>query len=121
VNEGVGCLTCGSDNVEAGVKLRPKDLRDYFASTVQTEDPRVLMSLMRHTNLTTTTKYIQAVRERMREAVRGFGIPAPILDATLDATQNSLPRYKTVQVCNSRIPEKMIPYVVNEENGERIN
>jgi hypothetical protein len=57
----------------------------------------------------------------MREAVRGFGKPAPILDATLDATQNSLPRYKTAQLCNSRIPEKMISSVVNGENGERIN
>ena len=31
------------------------------------------MSLMRHTNLTTTTKYIQAVRERMKDAVSGLG------------------------------------------------
>jgi len=73
VHEGIGCLVCGSSKVKAGVKLRPKDLRDYFASTVKTDDPRVLMSLMRHTNLTTTTKYLQAVRERMKDAVSGFG------------------------------------------------
>jgi integrase len=93
VTEGVGCLACGSSNVEAGVKLRPKDLRDYFASTVKTDDSRVLMALMRHTNLTTTTKYIQAVRERMKDAVSGFGLEnstAKNLDTTLDTTQNGL-------------------------------
>ena len=73
MNEGIGCLACGSSKIKAGVKLRPKDLRDYFASTVKTDDPRVLMSLMRHTNLTTTTKYLQAVRKRMKDAVSGFG------------------------------------------------
>ena len=50
-------------------KLRPKDMRDIFASTVETDDARVLMALMRHTNLTTTTKYLRAMHERMKEAV----------------------------------------------------
>ena len=73
-----------------GIKLVPKDLRDYFASTVETDDPRVLMSLMRHTNLTTTTKYLRAMHERMKEAVSGLG-------ATLGASQNSSRGQKTVQ------------------------
>jgi integrase len=73
VNEGVGCVTCGSKNIKAGVKLRPKDMRDYFASTVQTDDPRVLMTLMRHTNLTTTTKYLRAMNDRMKDAVSNLG------------------------------------------------
>ena len=73
MSEAVGCLACGSINIKPGITLKPKDMRDYFASTVHTDDPRVLMSLMRHTNLTTTTKYLQANRERMKEAVSGLG------------------------------------------------
>jgi integrase len=81
---------CKAEKFRGGIKLAPKDMRDYFASTVQTDDPRVLMSLMRHTNLTTTTKYLRAMHERMKEAVSGLG-------ATLGASQNALPGQKTVQ------------------------
>jgi hypothetical protein len=91
VDEGIGCVACGSGTIRKGVKLRPKDMRDCFASTVQTDDTRVLMALMRHTNLTTTTKYIQAVHERMKDAVSGLGKTSrgtsdKILGATLGAT-----------------------------------
>jgi hypothetical protein len=48
-------------------------MQDYFASTAQTDDSRVLMSLMRHTNLTTTTTYIRAVYEHMKDAVKNLG------------------------------------------------
>jgi integrase len=89
---------CKKENFRGGVHLKPKDLRDYFASTVQTDDPRVLMSLMRHTNLTTTTKYLRAMHERMKEAVSGLGAnPDKSLGATLGATQNSLPGQKSVE------------------------
>jgi integrase len=102
VDEGVGCVACGSSNIKPGVKFRPKDMRDYFASTVQTDDPRVLMSLMRHTNLTTTTKYLRAMHERMKEAVSGLGKTSSetsdkILGATLGASQNALRGQKTAQ------------------------
>jgi hypothetical protein len=102
VSEAIGCLACGSINIKAGVKLRPKDLRDYFASTVKTYAPRVLMSLMRHTNLTTTTKYLQANRERIKAAVSGLGeisskTSDKILEATLEASQNALQGQKTVE------------------------
>ena len=102
VNERVGCFACGSSNVKAGIKLRPKDMRDYFASTVETDDPRVLMSLMRHTNLTTTTKYLRAMHERMKEAVSGLGATSSktsdkFLGATLGASQNSLQGQKTAE------------------------
>ena len=73
VEEGIGCAVCGSSNIRKGVKLVPKDLRDYFATTVETDDPRVLMALMRHTNLTTTTKYLRAMTESMKDAVSGLG------------------------------------------------
>jgi hypothetical protein len=121
VTEGVGCLACGSSNVEAGVKLRPKDLRDYFASSVKTDDPRVLMALMRHTNLTTTTKYIQAVRERMKDAVSGFGVEnstAKNLDTALDTTQNGLGRYKTAKNSISAIPTKLVSYELSEGKND---
>ena len=102
VDEGVGCTACGSTNILKGIELRPKDMRDYFASTVDTKDARVLMALMRHTNLTTTTTYIRAVHERMKEAVSRLGKPSSetlprILGATLGASQNAVPGQKTVQ------------------------
>jgi integrase len=122
VTEGIGCLTCGSSEMRAGVKLRPKDLRDYFASTVETKDPRVLMALMRHTNLTTTTKYLQAVRERMKDAVNGFGMTnGYTLDTTLDTSHNGQGPSKTVQDCNSPISVKVLSYQPSGENGVGIN
>src|SRR5215510_11044574 len=63
------------ENYPGGVRLKPKDLRDYFASEVasQVNDPSVVMKLLRHTNLTTTTKYLRVVEERMHEAVKNLG------------------------------------------------
>jgi len=60
---------------KTGIKLTPKDLRDYFASEVSSkvQDPNVIMRLLRHTNLTTTTKYLRVVEDRMAEAVKGIG------------------------------------------------
>ena len=48
------------------------------------------MSLMRHTNFTTTTKYLRAMHERMKEAVSGPG-------ATLGASQNTVPSQKSAE------------------------
>jgi len=64
-----------ADNYPGGVRLKPKDLRDYFASEVasQVNDPSVVMKLLRHTNLTTTTKYLRVVEERLHEAVKNLG------------------------------------------------
>jgi len=60
---------------KTGIKLTPKDLRDYFAREVSSkvDDPNVIMRLLRHTNLTTTTKYLRVVEDRMAEAVKGLG------------------------------------------------
>ena len=63
------------------MRLKSKDLRDYFASEVasQVNDPSVVMKLLRHTNLTSTTKYLKVVEERMHEAVKNLGpSPGPI-------------------------------------------
>jgi integrase len=58
-----------------GVKLKPKELRDYFATQVsaQTSDSKVVMDLMRHTSLDTTTRYTRTVNERMAKAVENLG------------------------------------------------
>jgi len=57
------------------IKLTPKDLRDIFASDAasQVRDPETLMHMMRHSSLTTTTKYLRGVKERMAEAAKGIG------------------------------------------------
>src|SRR5262245_21255265 len=63
------------EKYQGGIHLKPKDLRDYFGTEIaaMTDDPTVVMNLLRHTSLTTTTKYMRAVKNRMREAVNGLG------------------------------------------------
>jgi integrase len=57
-----------------GIKLRPKDLRDYFlGEVVPRTDPITAMHLMRHTTLAMTPTYGRVVLERMKEAVKGLG------------------------------------------------
>src|SRR5262249_31944802 len=53
-----------------------KDLRDYFATEVASKvsDPMVIMKLLRHTNLKTTTGYLRTVEDRMRAAVQNLGL-----------------------------------------------
>ncbi|MGN6731450.1 MAG: site-specific integrase [Candidatus Binatia bacterium] len=75
-----------------GVKLTTKELRDYFATQVsaQVSDPNTVKELMRHTSLTTTSRYVRTVTERMKEAVQNLG---QILDAILEATPSAkIPR-----------------------------
>ena len=57
-----------------GIKLVPKDLRDYFCNEVasKTDDPIVLMNLMRHKSLQTTTKYRRLVLNRMKAVVQNL-------------------------------------------------
>ena len=58
-----------------GIHLKPKDLRDYFATQVSSlvSDPTVVMKLLRHTNMKTTTGYLRTVDNRMRNAVENLG------------------------------------------------
>ena len=58
-----------------GVKLTTKELRDYFATQVsaQVSDPNTVKELMRHTSLTTTSRYVRTVTERMKQAVQNLG------------------------------------------------
>jgi hypothetical protein len=62
-------------NYPGGVKRTTKELRDYFATQVcaQVSDPNTVKHLMRHTSLTTTSKYVRTVTDRMKEAVQKFG------------------------------------------------
>jgi integrase len=61
-----------------GIHLKPKDLRDYFATQVSSlvSDPTVVMKLLRHTNMKTTTGYLRTVDNRMRNAVQNLGASA---------------------------------------------
>lgn len=99
VEEGMGCLACGSANIRPGVKLRPKDLRDYFASEVaaRVSDPNVVMRLLRHTNLTTTTRYLRTVKDRMQEAVRGLGSPIARIPEVRATQEPSIVRMNRVR------------------------
>lgn len=56
-----------------GVKLRAKDLRDYFVTVVPTDDPRVLMWLMRHTSMEMMSKYLRLRQQAMAKAVKNLG------------------------------------------------
>jgi len=69
------CGHCGSQKVQNGVRLRPKDMRDIFATVVteHVDNPDTTRRLLRHTNLTTTTRYLRSVKNRMTEAVKFLG------------------------------------------------
>lgn len=62
-------------NSKAGFILTPKDLRDYICTEIaaRSNEPNAAMRLMRRSNLATTTKFITAVEDRMREAVQTLG------------------------------------------------
>lgn len=51
--------------------LKPKDLRDYFASVVA--DPIVASKMLGHTSLSTTAIYTRQVQERMLAGVKDLG------------------------------------------------
>jgi ABC-type hemin transport system substrate-binding protein len=87
-------------------------MQDYFASTAQTDDSRVLMSLMRHTNLTTTTTYIRAVHEHMKDAVKNLG-------ASLGATQNGSQVQKSVQKSIQSKMAELARMLTTEQNNYR--
>lgn len=57
------------------LRITVKDLRDYYCNEVaaNTDDVTVLRDLMRHTSLTTTTRYTRIRRDRMRAAVQNLG------------------------------------------------
>jgi integrase len=82
---------------KTGIHLTPKDLRDYFATVVsgQTRDANTLMRLMRHTSLTTTTKYLRTLDDSMRDAIKNLGAGSGGgLDRNIGAktTQNDIGR-----------------------------
>jgi integrase len=66
---------CRKEGFKGGIHLAPKDLRDFFCTEIaaKSDDANVAMRLMRHTSLTTTTKYMRTVEDRMREAVENLG------------------------------------------------
>jgi integrase len=66
---------CKKESFKGGIHLAPNDLRDYFCTEIaaNSDDANVAMRLMRHKSLATTTKYMRAVEERMRDAVENLG------------------------------------------------
>jgi len=61
--------------LRTGTHLKAKDLRDYFCARTceRVKDPAVLMKLLRHKSLATTTQYITVTQDRLRAAVEGLG------------------------------------------------
>ena len=89
-----------------------------LTTLVETNDPRVLMSLMRHTNLTTTTKYIRAMQERMKDAVSGLGqSPDKILGATLGANEKGLPGQKSAENSIQLQIAKLTNLLINQRSA----
>jgi integrase len=68
---------CEKGKFKGGLHLKPKDLRDYFGTQVagKVADASVVMRLMRHTSLNTTTTYMRTVDDRMRAAVDATPCP----------------------------------------------
>ena len=100
------------EKYQGGIHLKPKDLRDYFGTEIaaKTDDPTVVMKLLRHTSLTTTTKYMRAVKNRMREAVNSLGaIPGGDL--------NRLQEHKTVENDISRKMAELANLLLNQRNS----
>jgi integrase len=62
---------CRKEKFKGGMHLKPKDLRDYFGTQIagKVADATVVMRLMRHTSLDTTTKYMRTVDDRMAAAL----------------------------------------------------
>ncbi len=92
------------ENYKGGINLKPKNLRDYFGTEIaaKTDDPTVVMKLLRHTSLTITTKYMRAVKDRMREAVNSLELTSSktsdkFLGATFGGDLNRLQRSKSAQ------------------------
>src|SRR5262249_19106855 len=105
---------------KTGIHLRPKDLRDYFATEVASKvsDPTVIMKLLRHTNLRTTTGYLRTVENRMRAAVENLGAASGgVLGAVLvpKTDQNEL-RARIAELTKLLIAQG---FYDENENGEK--
>jgi hypothetical protein len=89
------CFICAGhpkEEFRGGIKLIPKDLRDFFGTEIaaRVKDPSVIMKLLRHTSLETTTKYLRTVNERLEVAVQTLG-------ASLGGNSKGESRQKTAQ------------------------
>lgn len=84
------------EKFNGGIKLIPKDLRDYVAGEIaaRVNDPAVVMKLLRHTSLETTTKYLRTVNDRLEAAVQSLGAT---LGAGLGGGLEAEIGYKTTQ------------------------
>jgi hypothetical protein len=67
------------------------------------------MHLLRHTSLATTTKYMRAVKNRMREAVNSLG-------AIAGGDLNRLQQHKTVHTDISRKMAELSKLLINQRD-----
>ncbi len=109
-----------------GVKLTTKELRDYFATQVsaQVSDPKIVMNLMRHTSLDTTTLYTRTVTERMKHAVRNLGAdPGGSLGASSRRknTQSDTMRNLLVRLVRERNATENNREIEKEDGGRSRN
>ena len=68
---------CKAEKFQGGIKLAPKDLRDYFGTVVagRISDPNALMRLMRHASLNTSPNLSPI--EKNKAALRGIKVVSP--------------------------------------------
>jgi integrase len=106
---------CKKEKFKGGIHLKPKDLRDYFGTQIagKVADATVIMRLMRHTSLDTTTKYMRTVDDRMAAA----------LDATFGRNSVSGTDPKTPNAETLRQFEEFLQWKKNrnKDNGLREN
>jgi hypothetical protein len=100
-----------------GVKLTTKDLRDHFATQVsaQVMDPNTVKNLMRHTSLTTTSRYVRAIPDRMKAAVKNLGRP---LVASVGGNSSTRPQHKNTQ---TNMLREFLVRLVNERNDGELD
>ena len=88
-----------AENYKGGVKLTAKDLRDVFGTVVMdnVRNPDITRRLLRHTNLTTTTKYMRLVKDRMQQAVKFLGNETKTRDTLNQILETSVGDKSVVQ------------------------
>lgn len=67
---------CEKANVEKGEKISPHTLRHFFGTSIyeQTLDLALTQEAMRHSDMSTTRRYVHVNEEKMKEALRNIAI-----------------------------------------------
>lgn len=67
---------CEKANIEKGEKISPHTLRHFFGTSIyeQTLDLALTQEAMRHSDMSTTRRYVHVNEEKMKEALRSIAI-----------------------------------------------